>query len=326
MYSAASAALIFAYGILLCADLLAGSQFRSNLWLSLGSILLVALAGLVCLTMGDRLGPLPALAIVATNTLTAVLFITTLQSPSDAVGIIVQMPVLALYMGAFLSRWIARATQLAVLLAFGLTVAWDPYHLLGGLTGGRNFINIVLFTWICLEAGVFVQRKFRAETRFDQLTGVYNRRGFVDVSSQERARAERNGHPVCVAVVDLDGFKEVNDTEGHIAGDRVLRDLTRQWTGLLRETDTIARIGGDEFVFLLPDANLEAARRTLARLNAQSVHPWSWGVALWDTKDLVSVDIAHADDEMNVNKSSRREAQRADPAAAPPAEPDAAPA
>src|SRR5690606_29785735 len=143
----------------------------------------------------------------------------------------------------------------------------------------------------CLEAGIFVQKRFKAETHIDPLTGVYNRRGLVVRGDAERARAERTGKPICVAVADLDAFKDVNDTRGHGEGDRLLKELTGQWKRLVRETDTIARIGGDEFIFLLPETRVDDARLLLQRLNDASIHPWSWGVVEWDPSDLLSIAI-----------------------------------
>lgn len=85
----------------------------------------------------------------------------------------------------------------------------------------------------------------------DGVTGLPNRRLFLDRLTQQIAHARRAGHSVVVMFVDLDRFKRINDTLGHWAGDEVLREVARRLTSSLRQTDTIARVGGDEFTILL---------------------------------------------------------------------------
>jgi diguanylate cyclase (GGDEF)-like protein len=84
----------------------------------------------------------------------------------------------------------------------------------------------------------------------DPLTGIHNRRAFMDRLDQEWTAALRHGHPFCVLMMDLDHFKEVNDTYGHLVGDTVLREVARRAAEALREVDFLARYGGEEFVVL----------------------------------------------------------------------------
>ena len=100
----------------------------------------------------------------------------------------------------------------------------------------------------------------------DQLTGSLNRRGLDDMLSRELSRANRRGTPLCVAMLDLDDFKQLNDTHGHCVGDEVLVHLVQVIKQTLRSMDTVARFGGEEFLILLPDTTLEAASLALARL------------------------------------------------------------
>jgi diguanylate cyclase (GGDEF)-like protein len=90
---------------------------------------------------------------------------------------------------------------------------------------------------------------------YDPLTGMPNRRLFFDRLKQALARAKRSGKPLAVGYIDLDSFKPINDRFGHMAGDQVLIEITGRVQNLLRAEDTIARIGGDEFVLLLADLN-----------------------------------------------------------------------
>ncbi len=105
--------------------------------------------------------------------------------------------------------------------------------------------------------------------REDQLTGSLNRRGLDDVFERETARADRRGTPLCVALLDLDDFKRLNDTLGHQAGDGALKHLVKVVKDTLRSMDVIARFGGEEFVILLPETTIEAATATMTRLQRE---------------------------------------------------------
>lgn len=87
----------------------------------------------------------------------------------------------------------------------------------------------------------------------DELTGLKNRRAFFDDAEPAIAAARRRGQPIAVALLDLDHFKDVNDTHGHAAGDVVLREVAERIVQTLREEQMVGRIGGEEFVALLPD-------------------------------------------------------------------------
>ncbi|AVR98127.1 GGDEF domain-containing protein [Pseudoduganella armeniaca] len=105
--------------------------------------------------------------------------------------------------------------------------------------------------------------------REDQLTGSLNRRGLDDVFERETARADRRGTPLCIAVLDLDDFKKLNDTYGHIAGDGALKHLVKIVKETLRSMDVIARFGGEEFLIMLPETTVDAAVATMTRLQRE---------------------------------------------------------
>jgi diguanylate cyclase len=105
--------------------------------------------------------------------------------------------------------------------------------------------------------------------REDQLTGSLNRRGLDDVFERETARADRRGTPLCIAILDLDDFKKLNDTYGHIAGDAALKHLVKIVKDTLRSMDVIARFGGEEFLILMPETTVEAAASTMTRLQRE---------------------------------------------------------
>jgi diguanylate cyclase (GGDEF)-like protein len=103
-------------------------------------------------------------------------------------------------------------------------------------------------------------------SRSDFLTGLANRREFFAVAEQERLRAARYGQCISVAYMDLDGFKEVNDRLGHSAGDAILIDVANHIRKNLRAIDMVARMGGDEFVILLPETDAPSARVAIEKL------------------------------------------------------------
>ena len=111
-----------------------------------------------------------------------------------------------------------------------------------------------------------------AET--DPLTGLANRRAFEARLEAEVLHARRTGAPLSVAVLDLDHFKEVNDRHGHEEGDRTLRTLAARMRSATRASDVIARVGGEEFAWLLPATTAEGARALAERLR-RIIADWS---------------------------------------------------
>jgi diguanylate cyclase (GGDEF)-like protein len=105
-----------------------------------------------------------------------------------------------------------------------------------------------------------------ALARTDSLTGLLNRRGFLEVARREIARSARSGRPLTVVLVDVDRFKEVNDVRGQDAGDHLLGGMGTALRSAMRAVDASARLGGDEFAVLLPDADLASIASVLDRL------------------------------------------------------------
>jgi len=112
----------------------------------------------------------------------------------------------------------------------------------------------------------------------DPLTGLYNRRGLFELGRIEFARAQRLGRPFSGILLDLDHFKQVNDTYGHLVGDRVLQEFARRCRGCVREIDLVGRYGGEEIVVLLPETELAIAVQVAERLRAaMAASPMSVG-------------------------------------------------
>jgi len=110
------------------------------------------------------------------------------------------------------------------------------------------------------------QRELERLTRVDGLTALLNRATFVELTRNELARARRQGTPTTLLLLDLDHFKQVNDTWGHPAGDEVLRHVAALCSGTVRSTDLVGRLGGEEFIILLPATRPEAGRMLAEKL------------------------------------------------------------
>jgi diguanylate cyclase (GGDEF)-like protein len=109
----------------------------------------------------------------------------------------------------------------------------------------------------------------------DDLTGLYNSRFLNQVLHRESKRASRSGRPLSLLFLDLDGFKSVNDQHGHLCGSRALVEAARVIKGCARETDVVARFGGDEFAVILPDTGSEGAMEVAERVRKRIfAHPF----------------------------------------------------
>ena len=117
-----------------------------------------------------------------------------------------------------------------------------------------------------------IERRLAQTAMTDALTGVLNRHGLMPRLEQELARAERSGRPVSVVLCDLDHFKRVNDRHGHAVGDLVLQDFARRACGLIRRQDIFGRLGGEEFLIILPETTLEQAALAADRLRLTQGH------------------------------------------------------
>lgn len=116
------------------------------------------------------------------------------------------------------------------------------------------------------ELLVTAREQLRVQATHDSLTGFLNRMAILEVLEKELARSIRKGNSVAVIMADLDHFKRVNDTHGHLAGDVVLRETARRMLGAIRSYDSIGRYGGEEFVVVAPDCYLTAAAEQAERL------------------------------------------------------------
>jgi len=177
----------------------------------------------------------------------------------------------------FLATWnvgrgagIALAVVSAVVSVGGDALAGEPYSI-----WVIPWIMLVLWTGLfTVLVLVLTQLKRALEreqelARIDPLTTVANRRHFVELASAELSRAKRHGRPMTVAYLDLDNFKLVNDRLGHDMGDELLRTVATAIRTRLRVTDSIGRMGGDEFAICLPETGAQAGESVLGELRRQ---------------------------------------------------------
>jgi diguanylate cyclase len=160
-----------------------------------------------------------------------------------------------------------------------------------------------------LHAETLARRAERAETEalLDEMTALYNRRGWEQLVAHEQARGRRYGHKHAVFFMDIDGLKTINDEQGHAAGDALIRRAADAIRAVVREHDVAARVGGDEFALLATEtAGAEAAviRERLAAGFREAGVSVSIGFARADVLDLATA-TREADEEMYRRKAER---------------------
>jgi len=207
---------------------------------------------------------------------------------------------LSVYTAAFFPRlWLPFATLVSA--GFGVALLIND---LPGMFTAWLLLTISVMT----ASGVVsqVSRVMQGRLATDALTGALNRSGLAEaarrVSLRRRSAATRQ---ITVAALDLDGFKAVNDQTGHAAGDRLLADATAAWRAVLRHDDVLARVGGDEFIVLMPDTTATEATSVLERLRSSHPVAWSAGIATWHTDEPIEACIQRADRELYAAKHAR---------------------
>jgi diguanylate cyclase (GGDEF)-like protein len=168
------------------------------------------------------------------------------------------------------------------------------------------------------ERNMVILKESRYNSLIDDLTGLYNRRGFRELAEQQLCVAARINKPVLLFFIDVDKFKQINDIFGHHAGDEILINLAAILKNTFRESDLIARIGGDEFTVLTMETSPDSNGLLIERLNAnieQKNQGASGNHALSVTvgvsryglngNDSVACLIDRADKEMYANKKSK---------------------
>ncbi len=196
-------------------------------------------------------------------------------SPKEAIGrdVIMLMPepyasahagYILNYLRSGVPQIIGKGRELIGLRRDGSTFPMDLTVTEATLDEPRLFIGIVRD----ITERKAMEDNLRRLATTDPLTGAANRRHFMDMLAEELARAKRYGHPLTVAMVDIDHFKRLNDTYGHAAGDMALIAFVAEIQERLRETDMLGRLGGEEFALLLPETTAEGGRIAVDALRA----------------------------------------------------------
>jgi diguanylate cyclase (GGDEF)-like protein len=211
--------------------------------------------------------------------------------------------------------------ELTVAIAGAALVYWVPIIVTSGderypASGWR--IGMV-FIAIAAILGYTIQRlhdqlRRQAEklgdlAHTDTLTGLPNLRAWNASLRRGLRIAGRTGRPICLAALDVDDFKAINDREGHAGGDRLLTGATSAWLHVLRADDVLARVGGDEFAILLADCDAEHATALLDRLRLATTVTVSCsvGVAQWDGSESASSLLHRADGALYDAKHAGRD-------------------
>jgi diguanylate cyclase (GGDEF)-like protein len=211
-------------------------------------------------------------------------------------------PWIAIYSAHFFPR------RAVMLLASLMSLGFGVGLLIDGLSNAGVYWAVVTATvWsICIVLGE-LSESLRRQADTDPLTGMLNRNGFLAAAHREHAIAQRTGAPLTLAVLDLDGFKQINDLHGHGVGDRLLVDLAGCWRERLRAGDILARHGGDEFVLLLPATSVQGAGAVLDRLHDERLEVrWSIGICEWLPQESLDKCLTRADAHLYSAKNSVR--------------------
>lgn len=224
----------------------------------------------------------------------------------SGLSILVLLPVV------WLALYGTRPQLVLGLVACALTLVL-PIVLVGGQDyPGAEWRRAIVTTMVAAMVGITVQRlvaAVRDQSRTDPLTGLPNRRTLEERMALEIAAARRSRRPLSLAFIDLDHFKSVNDRDGHAAGDRLITESGEAWRRQLRAADLLARVGGEEFVALLPDCGSEEAREIGERLR-NGTPPRvtsSVGLAVWDGSESAEELLRRADRAMFAAKAAGRD-------------------
>ncbi|MBN1577086.1 MAG: GGDEF domain-containing protein, partial [Chitinispirillaceae bacterium] len=159
--------------------------------------------------------------------------------------------------------------QVAPLIALGKTIGSvavfkDAKHEAEDVE--YQFLHVFASLIAPLVENGYVHKRTKVQAKTDPLTGVFNRRSFNEMLMREMARTERAKNEFCLAMIDIDDFKRINDVYGHLVGDAVLKDLAARVNENIRFGDVFARYGGEEFAIILPNTSLDGALALAERI------------------------------------------------------------
>jgi diguanylate cyclase (GGDEF)-like protein len=234
------------------------------------------------------------------------------ESPIAAYSPVVLLPVF------WFALYGTRVQLLVAVIGVGITYA-VPSPALGGGYPATEAIAAILWMVIAGIAGFVISELVRQRevlgtrlelaARTDALTGLPNRRAWDEELEREIAHAGRTETPLCVALLDLDFFKQYNDLNGHPAGDTHLKEVASLWRSRLRSADLIARYGGEEFAVLLTATDAEQASQAIETLRAcvPRDETVSAGIAQWNGGESGGELLGRADEALYRAKRAGRD-------------------
>lgn len=235
------------------------------------------------------------------------------SNPIEAVGFLYVVPI-SLVGAEFGWRPGVTTAGIAMLLTVGWALVQHvPLGIVGYGARGATFAAVGALVGLQRELRGRLESEreeliaeLHAGAMRDQLTGLPNRRAWEERFQHELRSAARRGGTLSVAAIDIDGLKLVNDTFGHAYGDQVIERCARAWQRALRDTDFIARIGGDEFLALLPACMSHEAEVVVRRMASWAApeQPFSVGIATWDGVETGTQLVARADQTMYAAKAA----------------------
>jgi diguanylate cyclase (GGDEF)-like protein len=199
---------------------------------------------------------------------------------------------------------------------FGTLCAIDPTPQPESIKQEGEFIELqtrllttILHYELKAQENARCYERAKLEAEMDILTGVYNRRGWERLLRAEEERCRQFGLSASILVIDLDNLKEVNDTQGHVEGDRLIQATAKCLLNNIRSEDVLARVGGDEFVILIIETNLEITQQVVKRIQEKLEEnnlKASVGWAIRIHQSTLPKTFIEADKNMFHNKSERK--------------------
>lgn len=270
---------------------------------------LYSAVAIAAIALGKRIHDASVLAVTAVLIGTIIAF--GLGTTSDVFKVMDAAFLIAI---AAFTTWFFRGTWPRIVLYAGFALYLIA---VGILNHPARELTWAIATVLALAVAVteviaHLSGQLASAARHDLLTGALNRRGIEDAIGIELRRAARQ--PAAFICLDLDDFKAVNDTLGHVEGDRVLVEAVRSWRSRLRPYDILGRLGGDEFILILPGSTAEDAAGVLDRIRESSPVRFSAGITTARPDDSVSSLLSRADTRLYGNKNLRRTADGSDTA------------
>jgi len=234
-------------------------------------------------------------------------------------------PLRVLYLPVIMAACWTISLSCAVTLSLVCSSLWliDDFVYLGTHAGmsGKYWNSAVHLTYFLVVTAVTARLReaYRREQQFartDPLTGLCNSGAFKELAVAAAERCSAEGQPLSIGFFDCDNFKQVNDTQGHLAGDHLLRTIAQACRESVRDEDVVGRLGGDEFAVLLPFACRDDAETVIRRMHRELIekmndHDWpvtfSIGVAVFEHPPLASDTLIQLADELmySVKRSSK---------------------